>query len=133
MSEPQLTGWLLVGFGLYSIAASIGELRHPGRWKAMIEELNAKPGFAFIVGLLVFSLGFALSLVHPLAPADGWRSVLVTLIAYGMVLEGLSFLAFPQSMSGLAARLMTAANPLWVVIAAILGLLFLVAGFPLVF
>ena len=132
MSEPEVTGWLLTVFGLYALAAALGEHLRPGEWKKMIKELNESSALSFLAGLLVLSMGTAISLAHPFDGSAGWRSTLVNIIGYGMIIEGLSFLAFPKSISQLGAQLMTAANPLWVVIAGALGVLFLLAGVPLV-
>ena len=132
MSEPEVTGWLLTVFGLYALAAALGEHLRPGEWKKMIRELNESSALSFLAGLLVLSMGTAISLAHPFDTDAGWRSTVVNIIGYGMVIEGLSFLAFPKSISQLGAQLMTAANPLWVVIAGVLGVLFLLAGVPLI-
>ena len=118
MNDPQVTGWLLTVFGLYAIAAALGEHLRPGEWKKMIRELNESSALSFLAGLLVLSLGTAISLAHPFDTGGSWRETLVNIIGYGMVIEGLSFLAFPKSVSQLGAQLMTAANPLWVLIAA---------------
>lgn len=129
--DDHITGWLLTVFGLYAIAAALGEHLRPGQWKKMIDELNESAALSFLAGLLVLSMGTAISLAHPLDVNAGWRALLVNVIGYGMVIEGLTFLAFPKSLSQLGAQLMTAANPLWVVISAVLGILFLFAGVPL--
>lgn len=131
MTDPQVTGWLLTVFGLYAIAAALGEHLRPGQWRKMINELNESAALSFLAGLLTLALGTAISLAHPLDLAAGWRAILVNVIGYGMVLEGLTFLAFPRSLSTLACKLMTAANPMWVVISGLLGLVFLFAGVPL--
>ena len=132
MTDPQVTGWLLTVFGLYAIAAALGEHLQPGQWRKMINELNDSAALSFLAGLLVLSMGTAISLAHPFDYNAGWRATLVNIIGYGMVLEGLSFLAFPRSISTIACKLMTAANPMWVVISGLFGILFLVAGVPLI-
>ena len=131
MIDPQVTGWLLTVFGLYAIAAALGEHLQPGQWRKMINELNDSAALSFLAGLLVLSMGTAISLAHPFDIDAGWRATLVNIVGYGMVLEGLSFLAFPRSISTLATKLMTAANPMWVVISALFGVVFLVSGLPL--
>lgn len=131
MTNPEVTGWLLTVFGLYAIAASLGEHLRPGQWRKMINELNDSAALSFLAGLLVLAMGTAISLAHPFDASAGWRATLVNVVGYGMVLEGLSFLAFPRSISTIACKLMTAANPMWVVASGILGILFLLAGVPL--
>ncbi|MBB3764710.1 hypothetical protein [Sphingomicrobium lutaoense] len=131
MPDLELTGWLLLAFGLYSLAASLGELRNPGQWKAMVEGLNDSYALSFLAGLVVFSLGFAIALAHPLDLSADPRAVIVSFIAYGMIIEGITFFAFPRSMSAFATRLLSAASPLWVIISALLGLIAIVAAFPL--
>ena len=131
MTHPEVTGWLLTVFGLYALAAAIGEHLQPGQWRKMINELNDSAALSFLAGLLVLSMGTAISLAHPFDVEAGWRAMLVNVMGYGMVLEGLSFLAFPRSISTLACKLMTAANPMWVVASGLLGIVFLLAGAPL--
>lgn len=131
MPDLELTGWLLLAFGLYSLAASLGELRNPGQWKSMVEGLNDSYALSFLAGLVVFAIGFAIALAHPLDLSADPRSVIVSFIAYGMIIEGLTFFAFPQSMSAFSTRLLSAASPLWVIVSALLGLIAIVAAFPL--
>jgi uncharacterized protein YjeT (DUF2065 family) len=131
MPDPALTGWLLLAFGAYSLAASIGEGINPGQWKKMVEELNGGSALSFLAGLLIFSIGIAISLAHPLHLAAGIRALIVNLIGYGMIIEGLTFFAFPRSMSAFATRLLSAASPVWVIFSGIVGLVAIAAAIPL--
>ena len=90
----SLTGALAIAIGLYAFAAGLGMIFSPDRFTRMIKEAENAPALNFAIGILVFSIGTAIVLVHPLG--EGWLSILVTITGWGAAIEGLVFLAAPQ-------------------------------------
>lgn len=116
----DIPAWIILFMGLYALSASIGELRRPGSWAAMLEEFEQREGLRFLAGLVVLSLGAAIYLVNPWNPGD-WMSVLVTVLGAGMAVEGLVIFAFGQAYLHFAAKLLGTINRTWALLAGILG------------
>ena len=54
MAEPsQISAWILLFTGLYSLAAAAGELRTPNSWWAMLKDFERSPATRFLTGLLI--------------------------------------------------------------------------------
>lgn len=117
----DIPAWITLFLGLYALSASVGELRSPGSWAAMLEEFEQREGLRFLAGLVVLSLGAAIYLVNPWRPAD-WLSVLVTVIGAGLALEGLIIFAFGRAYLHFAASLLGTINRIWALLAGGLGL-----------
>ena len=49
--------WTSLFLGLFLVAAALGELRRPGQWHRMIEEIESSPALQMTVGLLELALG----------------------------------------------------------------------------
>jgi hypothetical protein len=122
MAETQdISAWILLFVGLYSLAASIGELRLPGFWAKMLADFERYPGLRFLTGFFVLSLGAAIYLVNPWRP-DDWMAVLVSVLGGAMVAEGMLILAMGDRLLGFARALMGRSNAFWTGFSAIFGI-----------
>ncbi len=117
----DIPAWIALFMGLYALAASIGELRNPGSWAAMLVDFEKRAGLQFLTGIVLLSLGAAIYLVNPWNPQD-WLSVLVTVLGGGMALEGIIMLAFGRAYMHLAASLLGAVNRLWALLSTGIGI-----------
>ena len=116
---------LSIFLGLYLIAAGLGGLVDGARWAAMIDDLEGSPGLLYLLAALAFGAGALIVWIHhhwtdPLA-------VVVTLIGYGALAEGLVLLVFPKAWFALA-RPLIAHLRVFAIVSILLGALLLVAG-----
>jgi len=116
----DIPAWIALFIGLYSLAASIGELRAPGTWAAMLEDFERSAGLRFMTGFIVLSLGAAVYMVNPWRP-DDWLSVVVTVLGGIMALEGAVILAIGDRFLRFARWLIGKANRAWAIVSALLG------------
>ena len=122
MAETNdISAWIILFFGLYSFAASIGEWRTPGLWASMLQDFERQPGLRFLTGFFLLSLGAAVYMVNPWRP-DDWLSILVTVLGVVMALEGAVILALGDRFLTLARWMIGKANRFWAAFSAILGL-----------
>ena len=104
-TETHLTLWIATAVGAYMLAAGLGGAIERSRWSEIIRELRHSPGLTFLAGVVTFSLGAVIVMVH-----NDWSSVLsgfVSLMGWAAVIEGLILLAFPKLLLDLSERLMT--------------------------
>jgi hypothetical protein len=121
MAEAQdIPAWILLFMGLYSLAASAGELRQPGYWAKMLSDFERSPGLRFLTGFFVLSLGVAIYLVNPWRP-DDWVALLVSALGGLMVAEGAVILAMGDRFLGFARALIGRASKAWAGFSAVLG------------
>jgi hypothetical protein len=116
----DIAAWIILFVGLYSLAASIGELRSPGTWAAMLEDFERSPGLRFMTGFFLLSLGAAVYMVSPWRPGD-WLSVVVTVLGGIMTLEGALILAMGDRFLRFARLLIAKASRAWAIFSALLG------------
>lgn len=116
----DITSWIVLFTGLYALVASLGELRQPGSWAAMLDEFEKREGLRFLTGLFLLTLGATVYLVNPWNPAD-WLSVVVTIMGAAMVLEGLVMLAFGQAYLHFFNRYLGGVNRVWALLGAGIG------------
>jgi uncharacterized protein YjeT (DUF2065 family) len=112
--------WITLFMGLYALAAGVGELRAPGMWARMIDDIERSPALMFLTGLFCLSLGAAIYLVSPWRDGD-WLSVAVSVIGGLMVAEGLAFLAAGARFLALFKPMMTGRMNVWAGFSALLG------------
>ena len=91
-SAGDITGWITLFFGLYGLAAGVGEYRKPGFWLNMVREVRASSALQFLTGLVTLAFGAVIYLANPFDPTD-WLSILITVIGGWIVVEGLLILA----------------------------------------
>lgn len=120
-----LTLHLALLLGLYMVAAGILMLRRPGTVARMLDELEASAMLAFLAGLLGWTIGAAILLVHhhltdPLA-------AIVTLIGLFSLIEGLAVIAVPGPVLRLVRRVAGWGRP-WGAVSLVAGLALILAG-----
>ncbi len=127
-TTTPLTLALAKALGLYMIAAGLSGVAAPQRWRDMIDGLRASPALAYVTGVLVLAIGAAIVLVHgvwsdPLA-------IVVSLIGWAGLIEGVALIAYPEPVLALGASLVRpgATRP-FAILAIVLGAALLAAGF----
>lgn len=123
----SLTGALAIAFGLYCLAAGLGMGVATDRFARMMKEAEASAALSFAIGLLVFCIGVAIVLTHPLG--EGWLSMLVVIMGWGALIEGLVFLAVPQIMWAIARPFMGGLTRIWGLLAMAIGVALIWAGY----
>ena len=118
--QSNISEWILLFFGLYSLAAGIGEFRQPGFWMSLFDDFSNTPSLRFLTGIICLVMGAAIYLTNPWDPGD-WMSVVVTVIGGWIVIEGLAFLAFGDRFIRFAAAMMGSGQRVWAIIASVLG------------
>lgn len=121
-----LTLWLAEAIGLYWLAAGVGLLVAPGRMRGMIEDLDRSPALVFLMGLAAFAIGTAMLIPHHVLHDP--LSVIVTVLAALVAIEGLVLIALPHLLLAFARPFVASAR-LWAIVSIVLGLLLLLAGF----
>ena len=81
---------------------------------------------SFVIGLLTFCIGVAVILTHPLG--EGWLSMLVVIMGWGALIEGMVFLAAPQIMWAITRPFMGNLTRIWGIVAMATGAAFVAAG-----
>ncbi len=122
MAETSdIPAWITLFIGLYALAASVGELRSPGSWAAMLDEFEQREGLRFLAGLVVLALGAAIYLTNPWRP-DDWLAVMVTLMGAALVAEGLIIFAVGRAYLHFANAIFGGINRVWALLGGGLGL-----------
>ena len=119
-SAGDITGWITLFFGLYGLAAGVGELRNPGFWSRMVREIGGSSALQFLTGMITLILGATIYLVNPFDPTD-WLSILITVIGGWIVVEGLLILALGDWFMQFSARLMGKGGRAWAAVAILFG------------
>lgn len=120
-NAADIPAWIALFMGLYALGASIGELRSPGSWAAMLDGFENNEALRFLTGIVVLALGAAIYLVNPWNP-DDWLSIVVTVMGGGMVLEGVVILGFGRPFLHFASLMLGAVNRTWALLSGVLGL-----------
>ena len=92
----NLPEWSALILGLFLFAAAVDELRRPGQWHRMIEEVEGSSALQLLTGLfeLIFGTLLYLGSRGPTGwPAD-WLAALLTLLGGLAVIEALAVTAF---------------------------------------
>ncbi|ABC64053.1 hypothetical protein [Erythrobacter litoralis] len=120
----ETPAWIALFIGLYSLAAGVGELRAPGMWARMVEDIERSPATLFLTGLFCLSLGAAIYLVSPWREGD-WLSVVISVIGGLMVAEGMLLLAAGERFMGIWKSLIGKRMRVWAGLSALLGAAFI--------
>ncbi|MBI1360742.1 MAG: DUF2065 domain-containing protein [Alphaproteobacteria bacterium] len=123
-----LTLTLAKAYGLYMLVTGLSGIVAPGRWNAMVVDFQDSPGLTYLTAVITFVLGLVLVGIHsfwtdPLA-------VVISLIGWIVLIEGLLLFAVPQGFLRLGASLVGTAGRAraYAVFAVILGVVLLVLG-----
>lgn len=127
-SAGDITGWITLFFGLYGLAAGVGEYRKPGFWLNMVREIRASSALQFLTGLVTLTIGAVIYLANPFDPTD-WLSILITVIGGWIVVEGLLILAAGDWFMGFVGRMMATTSRVWAILSIVISLAAIIAGF----
>lgn len=116
----DIPAWIALFMGLYALGASVGELRSPGSWAAMLDGFENNEALRFLTGIVVLALGATIYLVNPWNPED-WLSIAVTVMGGGMVLEGVVILGFGRPFLHFASLMLGTVNRTWALLSGVLG------------
>ncbi len=103
-TEHGLTLCIATALGAYMLAVGAGGIIDRSRWGAVLQELRTSQGLAFVAGVVTFTLGAVVILVH-----NHWTDPLagfISLLGWVAALEGLTLLAYPKLLLDLSDRLM---------------------------
>ena len=95
----SVTQILAVFVGLYMVAAGIGFLTGRGSYATLIDELRDNTALGYVTGAFVFALGAAMVAVHNLW--TGPLAIVVSLVGWGALIEGVLMLAIRRTFLGL--------------------------------
>lgn len=123
----DMSAWIALFLGLAIMAVSVAELRAPGGWMKLVEELEASFALRFVTGFFTVMFGAIVYLANPWDGGD-WLSVLVTVIGGIGVTKGLMILAAPDRIMGLGRRILGSRSTLIAGIDALLGAALLFAA-----
>ena len=123
----QISAWIALFFGLYLLAAGVGELRSGNGWWAMLKEFERSPGLRFVSGAMAFALGAAIYLVNPWRP-DDWLSIAVSVLGGLGIATGLLILASGERYRRLTRARLGRAGRAWASLAVLVGLAFVLAA-----
>lgn len=120
MANTETTAtWIALFLGLYILAAVYAELKRPGNWAGMIEEMSGSPSLRLLAGIIAFTMGVAIYLTTPWRP-DDWLSVTVTILGALAVAKGVLLIVASDATLGIWTRLLSGKTT---VIAAVDGVL----------
>jgi len=125
MAETATTAaWVILFFGIYSLAAGLGELLTPGYWQRLIWEMEKSRAIQFLIGFIEIVLAAAIYLTNPWNPAD-ILSVVVSVLAGLLLIEGVLFLMVPDKIMALARKMMGSdgSNQKWAFLSIALGMI----------
>ncbi len=124
--ENEISIFMARVVALIYIPLSIGMMTGQLNSKEMIESYKKSAGFTLWVGIFAVIAGTSLVSYHNIW-VKGWP-VLVTLLGWIAVVEGVIFIAFPKTMLSLANR-MAKNERIWSLFALAFGLVFGYFGF----
>jgi hypothetical protein len=120
-ASDDISAWIALFVGLYSLAAAVGEWRSPNTWWTMLKEFERSPALRFVTGYVTLGFGAAIYLVNPWRPED-WLAVAVSALGGVAVAEGLLILAAGDRFLHFARALLGRAGRAWAAFAALFGI-----------
>ena len=96
----ETTIFLAKAMSVFLLAVSLGYFLNPKHYTSLLKEYAKSKSTLFLHGYFELVLGFLLVTNHNIWVHD-W-TVLVTLVAWGFLIEGLLMLLFPEGMMGFA-------------------------------
>jgi hypothetical protein len=124
----ELSAWIAFFLGLYSLAAGAGEMRSPGGWSAMIEELERSQGLRFVTGFVCLAVGATVYLASPWRDGD-WLAIVANILGGVAVIEGMLILAAGDRFLNLARGMLGKGSTAWAGVAIVFGLAAIIAAF----
>lgn len=126
-NAADMSAWIALFLGLAVMAVCVAELRAPGGWMKLLEELEASFALRFVTGYFTVVFGAIVYLANPWDRGD-WLSVLVTVIGGLGVAKGLLILAAPDRIMGLGRKVLSSNSTVIAGIDALLGAALLFAA-----
>jgi vacuolar-type H+-ATPase subunit I/STV1 len=123
----DVPAWIALFLGLYALATAMGELRQPGLWMRMLQEIERSAALSFVIGLMHIALGAAVYLVSPWRPGD-WLSVAISVSGGLFAVEGMLILAAGDRFLGFARSLVARSPAAWAGLSATIGTGFIIAA-----
>lgn len=116
-------------YGLYMLAGGIGLLIDPKAYSGVMQEFRDNGALGYLAGIMAFLAGAVTLALHD--SWDGWPAILITLIGWASLIEGLLMLAFRRGFFAAISWIPTEGMVLRVFGAGtgIFGLALLYAGF----
>ena len=102
-SETILTAELAMLIGLYELAAGFAGLTRRLVWTELLSAFEASPALTFVTGFVAFTIGGAMVLVHN--EWTGALAIIVSLIGWIALIEGLLIMAAPGGLLGMSRSL----------------------------
>ena len=99
----ETTLFLAKGMSLFLLAFSLGYFLNSKHYNNLIKEYGKSRSTLFLHGYIEVVLGFLLVMNHNVWVKE-W-TVIVTVVAWGVLIEGLLLLLFPEGMMGFAKSL----------------------------
>jgi len=116
---------LSILLGVYMLAASVGLFTDPDRGVKLVDDLERSPGLMYLLAVVAFTVGALIILFH-----NRWTdplAIIVTLIGWAALIEGLVLLAFPAIWFGLARPFMRHLR-VFAAVTALCGAALIIAG-----
>lgn len=124
--ENELTLFVARAVALVYLPMGVGLMTGQISGKAMVKSYKDSPGLALWIGIFAVLAGTFLVQYHNIW-VKGWP-ILVTLLGWVAVIEGVAFIAFPKALLPLSEK-MSKNDKTWGFIGLLLGLLFGYLGF----
>ncbi|MGE4431088.1 MAG: hypothetical protein AB7E05_10165 [Sphingobium sp.] len=132
----EVPSWSALFLGLFLFVCALGEVRRPGLWRAMVEELGASPGLQIMTGLCEMALGVAVYLCNRAAfePASpDWLTVLMMALGGVMVIEAAAITAFTDLLFPFWRRVLERGAKGWAIFSLLAGAALMAAGLARLF
>lgn len=129
VADATLTEILARIFGLYMLAAGIGLALNSDNMLKMVEEMRQSAFAFYLGGLIAFVIGATIVSLHN--DFSGGLAIVITLIGWVGLAEGVIMLAFPKAMQAFADKLLglIGTGKAWGFAVAAFGAVLLVLGF----
>lgn len=120
-STETTASWIALFLGIYILAAVYAELKRPGNWASIIEEMSRSTSLRLLAGIIAFVLGATIYLVTPWRP-DDWLSVVVNFLGALAVAKGVLLIAASEKTLGAFTKFLSGKTTVIAALDGILGL-----------
>lgn len=121
--------WSALFLGLFAIFAGIGELRRPGHWRHMMEEIAASPTLQTLTALVELLVGSVIYMLNPWASPD-WLARVMNVIGALICIEALLILSFSDVYMVVLRQRMGPLAKLWAWVSILFGLALIALAQP---
>lgn len=102
-ADVTLTETLARILGVYMAAAGAGLLIDPKAYDGVMENIRDNPALGYIAAIAVFAIGAILVTLHN--QWNGWQQIIVSLVGWAALVEGVLMLAVRRSFFSLVAKI----------------------------